>query len=296
MNAINKAIRILPALASVPLLGAAPGPDLIGEFDTAQLRKLVEDMGYVWVGSYRPSSVGPWAVIEAPDGRRLQFRLNSTECTKEDGEWYCTAFLIEPFNPAAVGVADVAAYARSLNESQSFVRVHTNSETFQSQKTIAPVHYVSLGGGVTAANIQAQIRMYARLADAAYGPAGTVAGGGTSAVQTASGLAPGRYSFSTRARDYSDSGTFCIDQSKKDDNLGRIIAQQISGTGGCTGSAPNGSSVNLSCHGSIADSTLGITRASTSYSFSGDVILETDGLGGRGRLFIEGHASRTGDC
>lgn len=293
---MNKALRILPALASLLLLGTAPGPELIGEYDSTQLRKLVEDMGYVWVDSRDNSSVSPWAVIEAPDGRHLRFGLNSTECTKEGGEWYCTAFLIEPFNPAAVGVADLAAYARSLNESQSFVRVHTDSVTSNSQKTIAPVHYVSLGGGVTAANIQAQIRMYARLADAAYVPAGTVAGGDTGAVQTASGLTPGRYSFSTRAKTYNDSGTFCIDRSNKDDNLGRIIAQQISGTGGCTGSAPNGSSVNLSCHGSIADSTLGITAGSTSYSFSGDIILETDGLGGRGRLFIEGHAELVGSC
>lgn len=296
MNAIDRAIRVLPALASLLLLGAAPGPELIGEFDTAQLRKLVENMGYTWIDSYGSDVISPSAVIEAPGGRRMQLSLRATECTKEGGQWYCTAFVIRPFNPGSVSATDLAAYARSLNESQSFARIDPYSMTFYNQKTVAPVRYVSLGGGVTAANIQAEIRMYSTLADAAYGPAGTVAGSDTGAAQTASGLAPGLYSFSTRAKTYNDSGTFCIDRSKKDDNLGRIIAQQISGTGGCTGSAPNGSSVSLSCHGSIADSTLGITAGSTSYSFSGDIILETDGLGGRGRVFIEGHANRVGSC
>ncbi|HTN14413.1 MAG TPA: hypothetical protein VL094_06375 [Sphingomonadaceae bacterium] len=291
---MNKAIRILPALASMLLLGAAPGPKLIGEFDLAQMRELVEDMGYIWVSGYVADDASPRAVIEARDGPKLQIALRSTECTKEGGQWYCTAFQITPANPPFVAAGDLAAYARSLNDSQSFTRVHPNSMTFFNQKTIEPVTYVSLGGGVTAANIQAHIRMYTRLAIGAYGLGETPQGGG--AIQTASGLAPGLYSYSMRARTLNNSGTFCIDRSKKDDNLGRIIAQQISGSNGCTGSAPNRSSVSLSCHGSIADSTLGVTTGSTSYRFSGDIILETDGLGGRERVFIEGHANRVGGC
>ena len=293
-----KAAKVAPP-ASAP---APPLPTSVDRLDITQFEAVIKGIG--WQKSFgRVDGAVPYMGIISPLG--MPYQLSGVQCPDETGR-NCEAIRLRYMNAIQLGSA--AAVAREINTKQSFLRTRFQPDTQGGQPYLFPERTIILKGGVTPAQIAANLNEYDRwvidlLPTVGYVLPHSYTGPRTAPVvrvapaePAGSGLMPGRY----RTTITNSVGTFsediCMTASDMRQSIPDIAADLTNGGSGCSTSGGGSGFVTMRGTGRIVEGNIPASGMTTSLRWTGNALIDTDSMGGRDRIQFSGSASRIGDC
>lgn len=292
-----KAAKVAPPAAAP----APPPPAQVDRLDIAEFEVLVKSVG--WRVSYsRIDGSVPFMGIISPLG--MPYHLTGVQCPDDTGR-NCEAVRLRYMN--AIQHGNAAAVAREINKQQSFLRTRFQPDTQGSQPYLFPERTIILKGGVTPVQIAANLNEYDRwiidllptvgyvLPHSYTGPRTAPVVSAAPAEAAGSGLMPGRYRTTINNGNGTFSEDICMTASDMRESIHKVAADLTNGGSGCSISG-SGSFVAMTCTGRIVEGNISASGMSTSLRWSGNALINTDGMGGRGRIQFQASASRIGDC
>lgn len=301
-GAAGVAAKPKPAKVAPPAAAPAPPPPTsVDRFDILQFEALVKSFG--WQKSFSGQDhTEPYMGIVSPLG--MPYQLTGVQCPDQTGR-NCEAIRVRYMNP--LQHANAASLARGINSRQFFLRVRFQPDTRGGEPYLFPERTIILKGGVTPAQLKANFVEFDRwmievissigmsLPSSYTGPRPQRAAPPTPPAPSGSGLAPGLYSMTMSTGSGSFNQNICLTPSDVRDPILKVAADMTNGGSGCSVSNGTGSAT-MQCTGRIVEGNISASGMSASLRFSGNALIDTDGLGGRARIQFQGSASRTGDC
>lgn len=313
---LTAAAALALTLGGVTQAGSAPAgpaaaaplpaqPARLVRYDEAQLRAILADMGWKaeTASTGKAPALGVWSKVGLP------YQIAGVQCADAAGQT-CEAIRLRYRN--TLRHADAAGMARRLNAKQYFLRAAYWAAPGGGVPILEPERVIILKGGVSAAQIKANLVEFEDwivklvpgigldLPVTYTGPrperAPAPAPPPPPAAPAGSGLAPGMYSMTMSTESGSLSQNICLTASDVRQSIPKIAADMTNGGYGCSVSGNGFGSAQMQCTGRIVEGNISASGMSTSLRFSGNALVNTDGMGGRARIQFQGSASRTGDC
>lgn len=302
-GAAGVAAKPKPAKVAAPLAAPAPSlPTSVDRLDIAQFEAIIESFG--WKEDFsRDHPEGSYMGVWSPRG--MPYRLTGVQCPDKTGR-NCEAIRLEYRNPLQLSSA--AAVAREINTKQSFLRTRSQPDTQGGEPYLFPERIIILKGGVTPAQIAANLNEFDRwiidlvpavgtALPASYtGPRAAPAVRAAAAEPAGSSLRPGRYSMTMSTGSGSYSEDICLTPSDVRQTIENIAADMTNGGSGCSVTTSSPGAGAMRCTGRIVEGYISASGMTTSLRFSGNALIDTDSMGGRARIQFQGSASRSGDC
>lgn len=290
-----------PAPAPAPVVAAPPPlPASVDRLDVDQMKLILKSFGWnaEFTGGGKDPYLGVWSKLGMP------YTITGVQCPDDTGR-NCEAIRLWYRN--AIQHPDAAGISRRINKGQFFLRSRFQPSHDGSPPYLFPERTIILKGGVTPGQIAANLIEFDRwiidlvpnvgyVLPASYtGPRTATTAQPASATPSGSGLMPGRY----RTTINNGNGTFsedvCMTASDMRESIHKVAADLTNGGSGCSVSG-GGSSVTMQCTGRIVEGNISASGMSTSLRWSGNALINTDGMGGRDRIQFQASASRIGDC
>lgn len=291
-----------PAPAAAPAVVAPPPlPASIDRLDPEQMKVILKSFGWnaEFTGGGKAPYMGVWSKLGMP------YSITGIQCPDDSGR-NCEAMRLFYRNP--IQHPDAAGISRQLNQSQFFLRSRFEASHDGSPPYLYPERTFILKGGVTPAQIAANLNEFDRwiidlvpavgiALPASYtGPRTAPVARAAPAERAGSGLMPGRY----RTTITNSVGTFsediCMTASDMRQSIPDVAADLTNGGSGCSTSGGGSGFVTMRCTGRIVEGNISASGMSTSLRWTGNALIDTDGMGGRDRIQFSGSASRIGDC
>ena len=255
-------------------------PRLISSFDLPALRDIIEERGWTWLNVY--SSESPAVTLRRADGR--VYRFSGSMCAPTGKPEDCQAIILEyqTDQPNAVSIA------RGLNRETFFLRASADKRF--SPPTLWLRHTIHVAGGISRENLIANIAAFEFEVDeverglAANRPA-----------PLANGLRAGLYSTSYANPDgQSFTSSYCLDPRDGDEPAGVIAAEMTAEGAACFGSMAGTGAFSFTCTQQLIEGDFFISQSDTSLSWYGSATIDTDGMGGRAIVRLNGSAKWQG--
>ena len=293
-----KAAKVVPPVAAP----ARPLPTSVDRFDIAQFEALVKSFGWQ---AYIPGNgfAERYMGVTSPLG--MPYVLDGVQCSDATSS-SCEAIRVRYMNAIQLGSA--AAVAREINTKQSFLRTRFQPDTQGGQPYLLPERTIILKGGVTPAQIAANLNEYDRwvidlLPTVGYVLPHSYTGPRTAPVvrvapaePAGSGLMPGRYRTTITNSVGTISEDICMTASDLRQSIPDVAADLTNGGSGCSTSGGGSGFVTMRCTGRIVEGNISASGMTTSLRWTGNALIDTDSMGGRDRIQFSGSASRIGDC
>lgn len=291
--------KTAPAPAPV-VVAPPPLPTSVDRLDFEQMKVILKSFGWnaEFTGGGKDPYLGVWSKLGMP------YTITGVQCPDDTGR-NCEAIRLWYRNP--VQHPDAAGISRRINQSQFFLRSRFQPSHDGSPPYLFPERTIILKGGVTPAQIAANLVEFDRwiidlvpnvgyALPASYtGPRTAPVAQSASTAPSGSGLVPGRYRTTINNSNGTFSEDICMTASDMREPIHKIAADLTNGGSGCSISGGDGS-VRMQCTGRIVDGNILASGMSSSLRWSGNALINTDGLGGRDRIQFQGSASRIGDC
>lgn len=291
--------RRQPAKAPAPVIAAPLLPASVDRLDIEQMSAILKSFGWSaeFHGGGKDPYIGAWSKLGMP------YTITGVQCPDDTGR-NCEAIRLWYRN--AVQHPDAAGIARRINQNQFFLRARYQPSHDGSPPYLFPERTIILKGGVTPAQIRANLIEFDRWTIELVNGVGQALPGSYTgprpaprpapAVASGSGLTPGRYSVTISTGSGSYTENICLTPSDVRSSIQDVAADLTNGGSGCSVSGGGSGMAAMQCTGRIVEGNISASGMSASLRFSGNALIDTDSMGGRARIQFQGNASRTGDC
>lgn len=301
-GAASVAAKSKPAKVAPPAATPAPPlPTSVDRFDIDQFEALVNSFGWK---AYVPGNGRAERYMGVTSPLGMPYVLDGVQCPDATSS-SCEAIRVRYMNP--LQHPNAAGLARAINARQFFLRVRYEPDPRGGEPYLFPERTIILKGGVSPAQLKANLVEYDRwmievipsiglsLPGSYTGPRPERTAPPAPAAPSGSGLTPGLYSMTMSTGSGSFSQNICLTPSDVRDPILKVAADMTNGGSGCSVSNGTGSA-SMQCTGRIVEGNITASGMSASLRFSGNALIDTDSMGGRARIQFQGSASRVGDC